>query len=211
MGQSVPNLRAETILLDVPGANASAFARRTAATQAALIQLLAQQVRQSTDGAGPVKEFDWITRKPSTIYYPAYATQSLDDTPEIYGRAQTRDVHLRRSLQHYLESHGAKDITESPGYTISNINSYIPQRDLCLLDLFDIFQSSGFEFYTERRRCGPPSASKGRKSSTHSKSSSHGIADDSTLSSYETVMHSLNDSVCMRDLVFLFYSAANVM
>ncbi|KAK3350289.1 hypothetical protein B0T25DRAFT_458542 [Lasiosphaeria hispida] len=209
MGQSVPNLRAETILLDVSGANASAFARGTAATQAVLIQALAQQVRQSTDGAGPVKEFDWITRKPSTIYYPAYATQSLDDTPEIYGHAQTRDVRLRRSLQHYLESHGAKDITESPGYTISNVNSYIPQRDLCLMDLFDVFQSSDFEFHTERRRCGPPSVSGERLSSTHSNSGAHGIADDSTLSSYETVIHSLSDSVCMRRLVF--DSAANVM
>lgn len=198
MAQSVPNLRAETMLLDVTGANVSASARGTAATQAALIQALIQQLRQTTDGgAGPVKEFDWITQKPSPIYYPPYATQSLDDTPEIYDRAQSRDVRLSQSLHRYLENHGAKDIVQSPGYTISNVGSYITKGDLCLLDLFDVFQNNSFQFHTERQSCGPPS-SRRRVSYTNSKASNHETAEESTTSDYETVLHLLNDSVCFQ-------------
>jgi len=194
MAQSMPNLRSDTVLLD----GSSAPARGAAATQAALIQALVQQLRQSTDegaGSSSVRAFDWITAKPSPIYYPTYATQSLDDTPEIYGRARTRDVHLRRSLQHYLETHGARDIAECPGYTLSNVKRYITHGDLCLLDVFDVFQNTAFEFHTQQQRCSPPTTLRTEASSTHSKPSSHEVREDKTFADYETVLHTLNDSL----------------
>ena len=197
MAQSLPNLRTDTVLLDVSGAPPRSTAVAQAAAQAALIQSLVQQLRQSADdGVRDGRAFDWVTRKPSPIYYPPYATQSLDDTPEIYGHDQTRDVGLRRALQHYLETHRAGDITESPRYTSANIASHITQADLCLLDVFDVFQNDNFNFHIQRQRCSPPTTTtRERSSSAHSKPSSHGVADDPALCSYETVLHTLNDSV----------------
>jgi len=197
----VPNLRTDTILLGGSGSNPPA--KGATVSELALLQSLVQELRQSNDAAaagdGKVKAFDWITRRPTPIYYPTYATQSLDDTPEIYVRTQSKDVHLRRSLQHYLETHGARDLAQMPEYNTSNVGRYITHTDLSLLDLFDVFQNNNFEFYTEHQRCSssPLEISVGRASSTHSKAGSNKRGDmGGAFEDYETtVLNSLNDSV----------------
>ena len=129
--------------------------------------------------------------------------QSLDDTPDIFHPTQTRDVRLRRSLQHFLECHGAEELTENPGYTISNVVTRIPQGDLSLLDVFDVYQDGGFDFYTKRRRCAPTApagvaAALAAPGSHTSPGASGRERADEPLYSHLELLATLNDSVSLR-------------
>jgi len=76
MEQSVPNLRADTVLREI----SAAAGRSTDNAQTALIQALVQQLRQITeesarshafeDRTESIKAFDWVTQRPSPVYYP---------------------------------------------------------------------------------------------------------------------------------------------
>ncbi len=130
--------------------------------------------------------------------------QSLNDTPEVFGCKQSRDVDLRMALKQYLGSQEAGHITQNPGYSVSNVASRIKEGDLCLLDVFDVFQDGGFTFYTERRRCKPPSAntkppSTGSATALQSpRTPCHETSEaEPTFSTYENVLQTLNDSVCV--------------
>jgi hypothetical protein len=105
-----------------------------------------------------VLDFDWTRCEPTSPLHPDTLVQSLDDTPERFQSAQTKNVQLRKEIQSYLlrasdryseasyddlhsvspDSSNAEQALAPPEWSIENISAQLKPEEMAYISVYDI-------------------------------------------------------------------------
>jgi hypothetical protein len=78
--------------------------------------------------------FTWKKRCPGMLFHPDTSVQSLQDTPQVFGLKQARNIQIRSNIKAFLRKNYLARLTD---YSLGNIRSLIPARKLFHISCVD--------------------------------------------------------------------------
>ncbi|RFU28998.1 hypothetical protein B7463_g7345, partial [Scytalidium lignicola] len=108
---------------------------------------------QKRDPTELSSKYDWTGVKPGwgENLHPQTWVQSLDDTPEKFREAQLRKVQLRSEVKKYLRRKNGNEEVPIRNWSIGEIYTQIPIKDVLYLSFFDLTLGKASTFYIKSR------------------------------------------------------------
>ncbi|TAQ88865.1 hypothetical protein B7494_g2796 [Chlorociboria aeruginascens] len=141
-GKKAENVKSEQVT-DIEMASTSIKAdhfKDTVFSEGDAIENLVRKLLSGYQGkqSEETERFDWKSRKPSKILHSDTATQSLQDTPELFRSKQLKNVRLRSNIQSYLIEKGSGPQIQPPDWSLNTVSKDIRVDNLLYLSCFDL-------------------------------------------------------------------------